>query len=146
MSETNSNDQIAWAVYMEYEYPEHRNLVGAYPSLEAAKRVAEDLPEDSDCAPVYLPVRLVPVPVDEMPPSEWISSRLIELDPQQLVGHRVEMASKDGGGWVGKVASYDKRTKHYTVVDGTERRENARFALAHTWLFDIARARIIKEQ
>jgi hypothetical protein len=140
------SEQVVYAIYMLNDHADECTFVSAHPSMNAAKTAREDLPGyDGATGPIILPVRLVPVPVNETPPSEWIPSRSIEANPQQLVGKRVELASKDGGGWRGTVASVG-----YTVVlvDGTTLPWQAGgqyepFQSQEIYMFDIARARII---
>jgi hypothetical protein len=140
------SDQVVYAIYMLNDRTDKCTFVSAHPSMDAAQVARQDLPGyDGVTGPIILPVRLVAVSVNETPPSEWISSQSIEANPQQLVGHRVELASKDGGGWRGTVASVG-----YTVVlvDGTTlpwqaSGEYEPFQSQEIYMFDIARARII---
>jgi hypothetical protein len=142
------SQQVVYAIYMLNDRTDECTFVSAHPSREAAKKAHEDLPGyDGMTGPIILPVRLVAIPANEQPPSEWIGSRSIEADPQQLVGHRVEMASKNGGGWRGTVPYFS--AARYTLTHGQywlPLPAGRPFEHIQVSIFDIARARIIKEQ
>lgn len=142
------SQQVVYAIYMLDDRTDECTFVSAHPSMDAAKAAREDLPGyDGVTGPIILPVRLVAVPANEVPPSNWIPSQSIEADPQQLVGQRVELASKNGGGWRGTIPHFS--AARYTLTDGEElppMEPRRSFQRIQVNIFDIARARIIKEQ
>lgn len=84
-----------------------------------------------------------------MTASEWIPSFSVEYRPQQLVGHLVELASKDGGGWRGTVT--EVRGMRLIITDGVtlpwlSDDPCEPFAEESVYTFDVARARIIDKE
>jgi hypothetical protein len=143
------SQQVVYAIYMLNDRTDECTFVSAHPSMDAAKTAREDLPGyDGETGPIILPVRLVAVPVNEAPPSEWITSRSLEANPQQLVGRLAGLLGKGGGYWEATVADYHPGDRTYILTNGDfyGRGSLASFKTETIWLYDIARARIIKEQ